>query len=146
MRILLDTNVLVRAAITPTGLARKLLRFIERNEDHVLIVSAHLLSEVAEVLRRPRIRERWPVSDEEIEAYCQALGRVGETVSQVPLSPVIRDAKDQAVIEAAIAGRADIICTLDAHFSTPPASEFLERRRISVLGDVALLALFDKQE
>ena len=29
MRVVLDTNLLVRAAITPAGLAREILRFIE---------------------------------------------------------------------------------------------------------------------
>ena len=47
MRFLLDTNLLVRAAITPGGLARKLLGYIEEGEEHVLIVSSHILSEVA---------------------------------------------------------------------------------------------------
>ena len=53
MRFLLDTKLLVRAAITRGGLARKLLRYIEQSEEHVLIVSSHILSEVADVLHRP---------------------------------------------------------------------------------------------
>jgi predicted nucleic acid-binding protein len=48
MRVLLDTNLLLRAAITPDGLARKLLQRIERG-NHVLIVSSHLLK----VQKRP---------------------------------------------------------------------------------------------
>lgn len=65
MRILLDTNLLVRAAITPKGSAREILRLIEASADHTLVISAYLLSEVTDVLRRDRIRARWPLTDEE---------------------------------------------------------------------------------
>ena len=54
MRVLLDTNLLLRAAISPKGSAREILRLIEAAEEHVLVMSPHLLSEVADVLRRDR--------------------------------------------------------------------------------------------
>ena len=145
MRILLDTNLLVRAAITPDGLAQKLLRYIEEREEHVLVVSSHLLSEVADVLHRPRIQEHWPLSDEEIQSYCQYLSKAGHKVPAEPLSSVISDPKDQAVVEAAVAGQANVICTSDAHFYKSPAKEFLDEHGISVLTDRALLAMFEKE-
>ena len=145
MRILLDTNLLVRAAITPTGLARKLLRSVEEREAHILILSSHLLSEVADVLHQPRIQQRWPLSEAEIETYCRYLSRVGQEVPLDPLPPVIADPKDQPVIEAAVAGQADVICTSDAHFYKPPAKDFLDERRISVLTDRALLMLLENE-
>ena len=144
MRILLDTNLLVRAAITPDGLARKLLRHIEQSQDHVLIVSSNLLTEVADVLRRPRIQARWHLSDEDIQIYCQYLSSVGEEVPAQQLPSVISDPKDQAVIEAAVAGDVDGICTSDAHFYTSPAREFLAEHGILVLSDRALLLLLER--
>ncbi|MBZ5623519.1 MAG: putative toxin-antitoxin system toxin component, PIN family [Acidobacteriia bacterium] len=110
MRILLDTNLLVRAAITPKGSARAILRLIEKSEGHVLIISDYLLTEVADVLRRDRIRARWPLTDEEVRSYCTLLARIGEVVSAQPLPPIIEDPKDQAIIEAAAAGAAAVIC------------------------------------
>jgi putative PIN family toxin of toxin-antitoxin system len=145
MRVLFDTNLLVRAAITPDGLARRLLRRIEREEDHVLIVSSHLLTEVADVLRRPRIRARWPLSDEDIGTYCRHLASVAREVSIQPSAPAISDPKDQAIVEAAVAGKADVICTSDFHFYQSPAKEFLAERGISVLSDKALLLLLESQ-
>jgi len=53
LRLLLDTNLLVRAAITPEGLARRILQLIADDPRHVLILSTHLLAEVADVLSRP---------------------------------------------------------------------------------------------
>jgi predicted nucleic acid-binding protein len=78
VRILLDANLLIRAAITPSGAAREIPRLIETNEAHVLVISMHLLAEVADVLRRDRIRERWPISS----FYILLQVRWGKTVAQ----------------------------------------------------------------
>jgi putative PIN family toxin of toxin-antitoxin system len=141
VRILFDTNLLVRAAITPGGLARKLLRLVEKNDSHVIIVSAHLLSEVADVLRRPRIQERWPLTHEDVESFCGYLSRVAEEVAACSLPIAINDPKDQAVIEAAIIGRAEVICTFDTHFYQSPAKEFLKTNGILVVNDRDLLTM-----
>ncbi|SPF51435.1 conserved hypothetical protein [Candidatus Sulfopaludibacter sp. SbA4] len=139
MRILLDTNLLVRAAITPQGSARAILHLIEESEQHTLLISAYLLSEVADVLRRDRIRARWPLTDEEVRSYCEFLARIGEEVPAEPLPPIIEDPKDQAIIEAAVAGTAAVICTFDAHFYKEPVVAFCATRDIRVMNDAALL-------
>jgi uncharacterized protein len=146
MRVLLDTNILVRAAITPDGLARKLLQSIEESEDHVLIVSSHLLAEVTDVLRRPRIQGRWALSDDDIQTYCRYLAEVGREVPIQPIPTAISDPKDQPIVEAAIAGEADAICTSDVHLYQPPAREFLAGRGISVVSDKALLLLLESEK
>jgi len=97
------------------------------------------------VLHRPRIQAHWPISSKEIQTFCRYLSRIGEEIPYQPLSPVITDPKDQAVIETAVAARANMICTSDAHFHKPPAKEFLEQRRILVVNDLELLALFEKK-
>ena len=78
-----------------------------------------------------------------IQAYCRYLSQIGNQVPARPLPPVISDPKDQAVIEAAVAGEAHAICTSDAHFYKTPAQDLLERRGILVLTDRALLTLFE---
>jgi len=107
----------------------------------VLVVSSHILSEVADVLSRPRMRARWPLSDDEIQRYCQFLSAASEEVSIRPVAQVIDDPKDQAVIEAAVAARVDAICTGDVHFETQAVREFLAGFGIAVLTDRDLLAL-----
>jgi putative PIN family toxin of toxin-antitoxin system len=141
VRILLDTNILVRAAISPGGLARGILDLIRRNDDHVLVISSYILSEVADVLSRPRIRTRWPLSDHDIQAYCQTLSSAAEEVSIRQLTPAIADPKDQAIIEAAIAARVNVICTGDVHFEVQSVREFLADFGIAVVTDRDLLAL-----
>jgi len=139
VRVLLDTNLLVRAAITPEGSARAILRLIEESEEHALVISAYLLSEVAEVLSRDRIRARWPLTDEEVRSYCEFPARIGEEVSAQPLPPIIEDPKDQPIIEAAVAGTAAVICTFDAHFYRQPVLAFCATRDIRVMNDADLL-------
>ena len=54
MRIVLDSNILVRAFVSSHGVARDLLLAILAG-DHTLILSNEILSEVARVLRYPRL-------------------------------------------------------------------------------------------
>src|ERR1035438_9853262 len=58
MRIVLDSNILVRAAWKADGLASRLLRSVI-DGPHRLIVSPFILGEVARVLAYPRIQSRW---------------------------------------------------------------------------------------
>lgn len=43
------------------------------------------------------------------------------------------------VLQTAIIGEADVLCTRDDDFYSPPAAELLERCRVTVLDDVSLL-------
>ena len=144
MRILLDTNILVLAAITPNGLARKILDRICNGDRHVLVISAFILTEVADVLSRPRMRSRWPLSTEEIQRYCQLLSAVAEEVTIRPMPSAIADPKDQPVIEAAIAGAVEAICTGDVHFDAPEVRRALLHYGISVFSDRELLTALEK--
>lgn len=70
MRIVLDTNILVRAnpKTSPAGLARDLLLTIATGP-HTLILSQAILTEVQRVLTYPHVRQRWPLTQEAIEQY-----------------------------------------------------------------------------
>ena len=87
------------------------------------------------------MQARWPLSEAEIQRYCQLLSQAGEEVSIEPLPVVIADPKDQAIIEAAVAGRVNAICTGDADFETQPVKEFLADFGIAVLADRDLPAM-----
>jgi predicted nucleic acid-binding protein len=66
-----------------------------------------------------------------------------EAAEIVPLNPLftapIRDVNDIVVLQTAVIGEADVICTRDRDFFEPPASAFLENTGIAVMGDVALI-------
>lgn len=68
MRVVLDTNILVRAnpKVSPQGLARDLL-LTNASGPHVLILSPAILVEVQRVLAYPHVQARWPLTEEAIE-------------------------------------------------------------------------------
>ena len=72
--------------------------------------------------------------------YVDFLRRSAEIVTLDPLvTAPIRDVNDIIVMQTAIIGEADILCTKDEDFFEKPASEYLRRMDIAVLDDIALM-------
>lgn len=139
MRIVLDTAILVRAHDGATGLARDLLlRLVE--SDHVLLISDEMLYELAKVLRYPRMLALHGLSESRIYDYIGFLRRTTEVIRPNPLLVTpIRDINDTVVMQTAIIGEADVLCTRDQDFFEPPAEPFLRRAGIAVLDEIALM-------
>jgi putative PIN family toxin of toxin-antitoxin system len=139
MRVVLDTNILVRAAVSRAGPASELLGLICSRQDHTLILSPAILAEVQAVLNRPYFSSR--ILDAEREAFRLLLATVSELVVPAMGPGVIEDdPADDAVLYAASTGQADAICTRNAkHFLGAAAAAFCAERRIRVLGDLELL-------
>ena len=78
MRVVLDTNILVRAnpKVSPQGLARDLFLTIVSGP-HVLVLSSAILVEVQRVLTYPHVQARWPLTEEAIERYLVLLEAAG---------------------------------------------------------------------
>ena len=74
MRVVLDTNILIRAnpGTNPAGLARELLLTVQA-PPNVLVLSAAIIDEVVRVLRYPHVRSRWPLPDALISKYASLL-------------------------------------------------------------------------
>ena len=141
MRILLDTAILVRGHGSSKGLARDLLIGIVES-DNILLLSNEMLFELARVLRYPHMLELHGLSEERIYNYVAFLQEAAEIVSPDPLliAP-IRDANDTIVMQTALIGEADVLCTRDRDFFEPPAEPFLRKAGIAVLDDIALIQL-----
>ena len=139
MRVVLDSTILVRAVASPQGLARHLLLHIITAK-HPLILSNEMLHELAQVLRYPRLIAIHRLPETKIYDFVEFLREVAEIV---PLNPVftapIRDINDLIVLQTAVIGEADVICTTDRDFFQPPASEFLHKLGIAVMDDIALI-------
>jgi putative PIN family toxin of toxin-antitoxin system len=139
VKIVLDTTILVRANEHSHGLARELLTHIVRSR-HRLLVSNEMLHELARVLRYPRLREFYDLPESLVFDYVSFLRQSSEIV---PLNPLvtapIRDVNDIIVMQTAIIGEADVLCTRDTDFFEKPASEYLTKLGIAVLDDVSLM-------
>jgi putative PIN family toxin of toxin-antitoxin system len=139
VKIVLDTTILVRANERSHGLARELLTNIVENE-HRLLLSNEMLRELAKVLRYPRLREFYGLTEDLVFEYVKFLWRSSEIVTLDPLVIVpIRDVNDIIVMQTAIIGEADILSTKDEDFFENPASEYLRKMGVAVLDDIALM-------
>ena len=110
MRIVLDTNILVRAnpKVSAAGLARDLLLTIVSSNEHTLILSSAILVEVRRVLNYPHVQTRWPLTEEMIAQYAAFLEAAAFCV-EVPESPpavVVKDPDDDPILQTAILGHA----------------------------------------
>ena len=141
MRIVLDTNILVRAnpRASQQGLARDLL-LTTVSGPHTLILSAAILTEVRRVLAYPHVQARWPLTPETIEQYLALLVAAGIVVesSSTPLN-VVSDPNDDPILQTAIAGRADVLCTRDEAFRHEVVALFCRAHGIRILGDITLI-------
>ena len=141
MRIALDSTILVRAHQKATGPARALL--LELLEGgHRLILSGTILEELERVLYYPRLRQRSNLTSREIAVYLSFLAAAAQIVQvDEALTPPIRDPQDVHVLQTALAGNAQYLCTLDQHFYDCPVVAFCSERGLSMISDVDLLAL-----
>ena len=99
-----------------------------------------MLDELARVLRYPRLLAFYGLSEARVYHFIGFLREVAEIVTLSPLlTPPIRDVNDIVVLQTAILGEANILCTRDADFYTPPAAGFLDKAGIAVMDNISLL-------
>jgi putative PIN family toxin of toxin-antitoxin system len=139
VRIVLDTTILVRANESSHGLARHLLLDIVASR-HTLLLSSEILYELARVLRYPRMQALYGLPETRIYDYIGFLRDVSELVTLNPLLSIpIRDVNDVVVVQTALIGEADVICTTDEDFYDPRLTSFLTSVGISVMDDATLM-------
>ena len=141
MRVVLDTNILVRAnpTVSPQGLARDLLLTV-LSGPHILVLSTALLTEVQRVLNYPHVRARWPLTADTIAQYVLLLQDTGALVDLPESFPaVVRDPDDDLVLQTAIAGQAEALCTRDTAFLHENVQEVCAAHSIRIVNDIMLL-------
>jgi putative PIN family toxin of toxin-antitoxin system len=106
LRLVLDTNVLVSAAIKPAGLQRTVF-LIAISKPARLYVSRPILLEYGEALARPELRIRKGLRLQ----LLQLIKNHGHTVSPDRRLEVTTDPADNMFLECADAARADYLVT-----------------------------------
>jgi len=102
VRIVLDSNILIRSFARSQGLAHELLLAILAS-DHTLILSNEILFEVARVLRHPRLATVHGQNEEAIYNFAGWLRDAAEVVALNPLTLApIRDRNDIFVLQTAL--------------------------------------------
>ncbi len=106
MKIVLDTNVLVSALLTPRGPAAQILDLIAQQKV-TLLFDERILEEYREVLQRPKFGFEGTLTGELI----LFLETLGEFVHATPLWVSLPDSSDQMFAEVAKDGAADALIT-----------------------------------
>ena len=140
MRAVLDTNILARAVPGQTGPAREVLELLSVSP-HVLVTAPALLDELSRVLGYPRLRAIHGLDDGAIAHYVQDVEAASLVVplTAPTVTAVQADPDDNAVIAAAIAGQAEVICTRDRHFRRQDVADFCAQHGIRIIDELALL-------
>ena len=114
LRLVLDTNILLRGLINAGSASGRVLDACDRRRV-LMLLSRPLLAEYRAVLRYPAIVERYPeLTTPKVEIVLRRLQYIGEVLRAVKVRfDYPRDPKDSKVIELAIAGRATHIVSAD---------------------------------
>jgi putative PIN family toxin of toxin-antitoxin system len=141
MRVVLDSNVLVRVVISPNGPAAALHGLI-RPPLHLLITSKELLGDLSDSLRYPRIRKIHALDDVRIDDTVRDFSARSLTVVLPPLAAIARvsrDPDDDAIIATAVHGKAHVLCTCDKDLFDTAVIQYCANFGIEVLTDLELL-------
>jgi hypothetical protein len=110
MRIVLDTNILISALLSPLGAPAKLLDAWERKR-FTLVASGALIAELREVAGRPFFRARLRASAAELLAA--GLRDFSFYCPDLPSGPIEPDPKDTYLLALAETAQADFLVTGD---------------------------------
>ena len=125
MKVIIDTNVLISAAISGRTPEVVILWVVDRR-DVQWIVSEEILTEYKAVLSRRRFK----LSSTQQERWCQVLEEATTLVTVNLETDFPRDQKDAKFLSCALASKADFLITGDRDFSE--AQALIETTIVSV--------------
>ena len=137
LRAVLDTNVLVSGLLVKQGQPARIVD-AWRERKFLPAISAPLIAEVRSTLSYPRIRRKYPITDQDVAALIALLEQDALLVPGEANEggAIPEDAEDEMVLACAVDAEADLIVSGDRHlrdlreFQGIPiltAREFLER-------------------
>lgn len=144
VRAVIDTNIWVSALLNPFGFPARLRKAFEEGAFQ-LIISEPLIKEFADVLSRPRIKERYGITEGAIHELLILIEERSEHVLLSGDVNICRDKNDDIVIETAIKGRAEHLVTRDDDIKfDKKVSSFLSQHGVSVISIARFLKLIEK--
>ena len=130
---LFDSNVWVSAFLNPLGTPAQLKdAWLAGRLD--VVTSVPLLAEVNDVLRRPRIKRKYRIPEDDIVAFCELIAVRTTLVPLVGSLTICRDPDDNTVLETALAGHVTYLVTRDDDIKHDPlVHQFLKPHGIHVV-------------
>lgn len=141
VRAVIDTNIWVSALINPAGYPAGIRKAFEERLFEA-IISEPILKEIADVLNRPRIKDKYGITEADIQEYLILIEERSEHVLVSGVVSIGRDKEDDFVIETAIKGKAKYLITRDDDIKSDiNVSDFLLKSGISVISVAKFLKL-----
>lgn len=109
---LVDTNVWISALINPHGHPAR-LKDAWLDGKFQIVVSVALLDEIAEVLSRPRIRDKYHLEPEDVKEFLRLIAERSITVATTGTLHLCRDPDDDLMLETALNGNATLAVSRD---------------------------------
>lgn len=113
-RAVVDTNVIVSGVIAPHGAARRILEAWHAGR-FTLVTSEAIIAEVARVLRYPRIRDRYDLTEDDVTAVVDSLRTDAEVVAGLYEVRRSTDPADDMFLACALEGYAEYVVSGDRH-------------------------------
>lgn len=107
LRVVLDSSVLISAIISPTGSSGRAWA-AARQKRFQLVASPYIVAEVARFLRK---RALW--NEEMIVRQLKQICRAADIIQPTTSLQVVRDPKDNPIVECAVDGKADMLVSID---------------------------------
>ncbi len=141
IRAVIDTNIWVSALLNPSGYPAKLRKAFEEGLFEV-VISEPILREIADVLSRPRIKEKYAITGADIQELLILIEERSEHVLVSGDVNVCRDKDDDLIIETAIKAKVRYLVTRDDDVKTDKkVSDFLSRSSISPISVATFLKI-----
>lgn len=113
MKVVLDANVIISGTITPQGISGLILR-AWRRQSFELCTSPGIVAEVSAALFHSDLAKRYALAEEDVTAVLEEIESLATMQAfVVECINLVRDPKDNMVIECAVACEADLIVTND---------------------------------
>lgn len=139
LKVVPDVNVLVSSALQARGPSGR-IRTAWRRGELALATTASILADVGDVLHRPHILNKYPLTEALIQEFLTTLRRQAIlTPAALDLRIVQDDPDDDVIIICGLEARADFIVSGDPHLKNLgnyagipilSPSEFVSRERI----------------
>ncbi len=111
LRVVLDTNIYIAAALSPRDSSGRAWA-LARQRRFQTIISPFIVNEIGRVMRRLGRGER------HIIERLKEITHIAEIVQPATSLQVVRDPKDNPIVECAVDGQADAIVSLDKDLLT----------------------------
>lgn len=143
IRAVIDTNIWVSAVLNPFGFPSRLRNSFTKGLFQP-VISEPMFLELAEVLNRPRIKDKYGLAAADIKELLVLIEERSESVHVSGSIKLCRDSNDDMIIETAIKGRAEYLVTRDDDIKHDrEVSSFLRQCNVSILTVAKFLSLIE---